>query len=81
MFQRAPELRDGQLAFGGGRTEMGVVQEAAAPGQLEAGRAAEFPDPHRDDVPEPAVALEEIEERVELRRSVGACGYFDEAGA
>ena len=60
---------------------MRVVEEAAAPGDLEAGSAAQFSDPHRHKSFPAAVALKEIEEGSELCRRVGSRGNFNEAGA
>ena len=60
---------------------MDVVQDIAAPGELDAGGASEFSDAHGDDIERGPLTLPEIEEPIELGTGVGSRGDFHDRGA
>ena len=79
--RKPPEIAERQLSGRARGTEMNVVEDAAAAGQLEPRNSSQFSDPHGHDVRRAALTLEEIEERFELRGRVGSRRQLDELTA
>lgn len=71
----------GQLPGRDGCAEVGVIKKTAAARELDARQAAQFTDSHRDKLHPAAVAVEEIEKRIQLRRGVRANSDFDDVRA
>ena len=79
--ERAAQIVNRELARGGGRTKMRVVQDTAAPGKFEARNPAKFSDAHRHDVCRFVFPLEKIEEGLELCGRVGSGRHFNDVCA
>ena len=60
---------------------MDVIQGVAAPGELDAGSAPQFPNPHGHNIERGPLTLPEIEEPVELRSRVRSGRDFHNGGA